>query len=277
MILQTKERLCLGRFILENKVRQIYKENFAEYLLCLALDVGEGMLKNGGEVSRVEETIERICKAYGAMHVEVFSIISMINATVRMPDGSYSAQMRRVKHTNTNLGTLERLNALSREVCATTPALDEFEARLYDLKHSGTYRWWVTLISMISISSGFTLFFGGTWRDALVAGAIGAVTSLFEIFRFKYMNAMAKTTVQAFVISLLAGLSVILGLGDSGGTIIIGSIMFLVPGLSFGTAMRDLLCGDLASGSLRTLQAVLQALMIAFGYTLAVFIVGGVI
>ena len=29
----------------ENKVREIYKENFTEYLLCLALDVGEGMLK----------------------------------------------------------------------------------------------------------------------------------------------------------------------------------------------------------------------------------------
>lgn len=262
---------------MENKVRQIYKENFAEYLLCLALDVGEGMLKNGGEVSRVEDTIERICHAYGAIHVEVFSIISNINATVRMPDGSFSAQMRRVKDTNTNLGTLEKLNALSREVCATTPPLEEFEAKLYELKHSGTYRWWVTLISMMSISGGFTLFFGGSWRDALVACVTGAVASLFEIFRFKHMNTMAKTTVQAFVISLLAGLSVVLGLGDSGGTIIIGSIMFLVPGLSFGTAMRDLLCGDLASGSLRTLQAVLQALMIAFGYTLAVFIVGGVI
>ena len=51
---------------------------YAEYLLCLALDVGEGMLKNGGEISRVEDTIERICKAYGAAHVEVFSIISFI-------------------------------------------------------------------------------------------------------------------------------------------------------------------------------------------------------
>ena len=51
--------------------------------------------------------------------------------------------------------------------------------------------------------------------------------------------------------------------------------MILVPGISFGTAMRDLLCGDLASGSLKTLQSVLQALMIAFGYVLAVGIVGG--
>ena len=92
---------------MENKVREIYKDDFTEYLLCLALDVGEGMLKNGAEVARVEDTIERICQAYGAVHVEVFTIISMINAAVRMPDGSYSSQLRRVKQTSTNLDKLE--------------------------------------------------------------------------------------------------------------------------------------------------------------------------
>ena len=95
--------------------------SFAEYLLCLALDVGEGMLKNGGDVNRVEDTIERICRAYGAEHVEVFTIISVINAAIRMPDGSYSSQLRRVKSTSNNLGKLERLNALSREICKEKP------------------------------------------------------------------------------------------------------------------------------------------------------------
>ena len=61
---------------------------YADDLLRLALDVGEGMLKNGGEISRVEDTIERICRAYGAVHVEVFTIISVIHASVRMADDS---------------------------------------------------------------------------------------------------------------------------------------------------------------------------------------------
>ena len=107
--------------------KEIYKKDFAAYLLCLALDVGEGMLKNGGDVNRVEDTIERICRAYGAEHVEVFTIISVINAAVRMPDGSYSSQLRRVKSTSNNLGKLERLNALSREICREKPSLDDFD------------------------------------------------------------------------------------------------------------------------------------------------------
>ena len=113
-----------------DKQREIYKEDFTEDLLCLALDVGEGMLKNGAEVGRVEDTIERICKAYGAAHVEVFTIISVINAAVRMPDGSYSMQLRRVKSIDSNFSTLEKLNALSRKICSETPALADFDAQL---------------------------------------------------------------------------------------------------------------------------------------------------
>ena len=98
---------------------EIYKENFTEHLLRLTLDVGEGMLRCGAEISRIEDTIERICYAYGAAHVEVFSIISFINVTLRMPDGSYSSQMRRIRTTGTNLSLLEGYNALSRRICAS--------------------------------------------------------------------------------------------------------------------------------------------------------------
>ena len=262
---------------MDNKIREIYKDNFAEYLLCLALDIGEGMLKNGAEVSRVEDTIERICRAYGAAHVEVFSIISVINATVRMPNGAYSSQMRRVRQSGMDLGMLERLNALSRDVCATMPPLDEFDERLHEIKNKGSYPWWVMMLAMSVICGGFTFFFGGTWRDAIVATVIGAVVSLFDIFPSKYINSLAKTALSALVIAMIAGISVILGLGQNGGIIIIGSIMPLVPGVAFGTAMRDLLLGDLASGSLKSMQAILQALMIAFAYMIAASVVGGVI
>ena len=52
-------------------------------------------------------------------------------------------------------------------------------------------------------------------------------------------------------------------------TIIIGTIMPEIPGLSFGDALRDLLCGDTVSGSLRLVQALLRALIMALGYMAA--------
>ncbi|MBQ9071047.1 MAG: threonine/serine exporter family protein [Clostridia bacterium] len=262
---------------MENQPKHVNKNNYAEYLLCLALDVGEGMLKNGAEISRVEDTIERICRAYGAIHVEVFSIISFISAAIRLPDGSYSSQQRRVRSTSTNLNTLERLNSLSREICKETPELDIFDEKIHEIKKTSHYPIWVKVIASAFAVGGFAIFFGGELIDGIVAALIGITISVVENYSPKRINSMAKTVVSSFFASLIAGLSVMLGLGTNADAVIIGTIMILVPGLAFGTALRDLLCGDLLAGSLKTLNACLGALMIAFGYMLAASLLGGAI
>ncbi len=250
--------------------------NFAEYMLCLALDVGEGMLKNGGDVNRVEDTIERICRAYGAEHVEVFTIISVINAAVRMPDGSYSSQLRRVKNTSNNLGKLERLNALSREICRERPELSEFDRRLHELKKNPEYST-AAIIGISGLAAGtFTLLFGGGFADAAVAMLIGIIVSLIE-FNFKdKFNIMGRVVLSTFIATIISGLAVKwIPVVTSHDTIMSGVIMLLVPGMAFGTAMRDLFYGDLLAGALKTLQAVLTSLMIAFGYVLAMNVFAG--
>jgi uncharacterized membrane protein YjjP (DUF1212 family) len=178
-------RAAKGNRMENAKTREIYKENFAEYLLCLAMDIGEGMLKCGAEVSRVEDTIERVCRAYGAAHVEVFSIISVINATVRMPDGTFSSQMRRVRSSGYDLTMLEKYNALSREVCRDTPTLDEFDAEIHKIRSSVTYRWWVQMIALMSICSGFTFFFGGV---SALSAASGTSMIAFILVNFVTIN-----------------------------------------------------------------------------------------
>ena len=259
---------------MSSKAREIYKDSFVEYLLCLALDVGEGMLKNGAEVARVEDTIERICRAYGAEHVEVFTIISMINAAIRMPDGSYSSQLRRVKHTSNNLGMLENLNSLSREICRDKPRLDEFDDRLHKLKNHRVYNAWVLVLASAIGASAFCLFFGGGVIDALVTFGIGVLISLVNNLSSQRLNAMAKTVISAFISASLAGLLYMAIPTLNVDAVIIGAIMLLVPGLLFGTAMRDLLCGDLIAGTLKILQALIQTLMIGFGYMLAYALIG---
>jgi uncharacterized membrane protein YjjP (DUF1212 family) len=253
-----------------DKIKEIYKDDFADYLLCLALDVGEGMLRNGGEISRVEDTIERICHAYGAVHVEVFTIISMINAAVRMPDGSYSSQLRRVRKTDNNFSTLEAFNALSREICIKKPPLAELDDMIHEVKRSSRYPKWVGYLASSIAASTFTLFFGGTLKDAAITFILGAVIAVINKTMPDKVNAMAKTAVSAFISTILAIFSVRLGIGDGLDTIMMGVIMLLVPGVSFGMAFRDLMYGDLLTGTMKTVQAVIQAVMIAFGYIMAV-------
>ena len=254
--------------------KELYKDNFADYLLCLALDIGEGMLKNGAEINRVESTIERICYAYGASHVECFSIISMIQAAVRMPDGTYSTQLRRVRSNTVNLHTLESLNALSREVCQTTPPLAEVEARIREVKKTHPYNRTVRMIASGITTGAFCLFFGGTLLDSLIATLIGLLVFNIESTSLR-VNPLVRTLFSSVVITLLVGASVRLGIGQNPEAIIAGSIMIIVPGVAFCTAMQDLLDGDLLAGSLKTVQACLCALMIGFGYVVGGALIGG--
>lgn len=251
--------------------------SFAESVLCLALDVGEGMLKSGGEVSRVESTIERICRAYGAVHVEVFSIISVINASVHMPDGTHSSQMRRIRTTGTDMYKLELFNDISRGICRDVPPLEAVDARIKEVKRCRAYPKWAGVPASAVAASAFAVFFGGGVAEAVAALLIGALLGLIDLFATGRVNELAKTLLCAFVAGLLSSIAALLVSGAGSGIIMIGTIMLLVPGVAFGTALRDLLCGDLIAGGLKTVQAVLAALMIAFGYLLSMAVMGGVV
>ena len=66
-------------FIMVNETARININNILER----AIDIGQRMLVTGAEVSRVERTINFICRAYGVRHVDVMVITTSIVVTLR--------------------------------------------------------------------------------------------------------------------------------------------------------------------------------------------------
>lgn len=91
-------------------------------LVSAAMDLGEQLLICGGEVSRVEDTIRRLCIAYGAENVDVFTITSCVIVTADFGEKGSISQTRRVSGTKFNLSALEALNDLSRRACSSRMA-----------------------------------------------------------------------------------------------------------------------------------------------------------
>ena len=105
------------------------KEEMERYLYC-AMSIGEKMLKSGAEVGRVEDTITRICHAYGARRVDVFSLTSLIITSVEMEGEETITQTRRVLTASTDFTLLDQLNCLSRRICQEKTSPEEIQREL---------------------------------------------------------------------------------------------------------------------------------------------------
>ncbi len=258
------------------RFESIGMSNDTDKLLCLSLDIGEGMLRGGAEIHRVEDTIGRLCQAYGAAHTEIYAVPSLILAAIRMPDGSYSVQMRRITGSEYNMYKVELFNRISRRACEERPELPELDRMIKEAKKKRAYPFFVVMLAAMATTGAFALFFGGTWRDGIAAALIGAVICLGEKIPQKSINSFAKTAIQSFFAGTLACLFVLLGLGQNADKIMMGTIMYSIPGLALGIAARDMLYGDFHAGSLKMINACLSALMIAFGYVFAMLLFSGV-
>lgn len=249
-----------------------------EEVLTVALDLCECMLECGAEVHRVEDTAERICRAYGAQRVEIFAMTSLITATIVMADERKSTQVRRVYASANELYKIEKLNALSRTICRDTPKPARIKDQIASIKKKRTYPMWLKYVGGFVGTIGFALFFGGNAFDALLCGLIGLVVCALDFNRPKYINQFVYTVFVSAVASFLSWLITSLCAGYIEvhlSTINISIIMLLIPGLALGNAVRDLLCGELVSGAVKMLQCILIAASIATGFTCVLLLFGG--
>ena len=80
------------------------------------LDMGQMLLLCGAEINRVEDTMTRLGRAYGAKKVDIFAITSDIVLTILFEDGVELTQTRRIRKSSSfDFVKLEQLNALSRK------------------------------------------------------------------------------------------------------------------------------------------------------------------
>lgn len=258
-----------------SKMQRLTQKEANEYIYVI-LTIGEKMLKCGGEISRVEDSIERIGKAIGAQRVDVFCITSSISVTMYFEQLGPLTQTRRVKGQQFDLHQLDALNSLSRSICETMLPVDAVKQKLADIANGKKYGFGVQVLLFAMISACFSLFFGGTVMDSLVAAVIGIVLKLLDaLVKRAEMNVFLAAFACSLIGGVLANLAVNLGIGNSANKISIGNIMLLISGIAFTNAIRDLFGGDTISGVQRFLEAVILAVTIAFGFAFAAAVMGG--
>jgi uncharacterized membrane protein YjjP (DUF1212 family) len=253
-----------------NQLSRMEDADRANEYLYRVLDIGQYMLQCGGEVSRVEDSIRRLCIAFGAERADVFTITSSIVVTIYARRFGAVTQTRRITGSSYDLQRLEQLNQLSRKICAEHLSLGETEQELEQILATPSYGFRVQLLTYVLVSASFSLFFGGSWLDAVASGIIGVgLKCLDRLIRRTEANAFLSALLCSCLGGLLAGLAVRFHLGDSVEMISIGNIMLLIPGVALTNSLRDMFSGNTISGLMRFIEAILLALTIAFGFALA--------
>lgn len=250
---------------------------FSQILSC-SLDMGKQLLVSGAEVYRVEDCIRRICFAYGAADVDVFTITSSIVVTIEQPDGQRLTQTRRIERYTTNLHRVHELNRLSRLMCREHIGFEEYQRQFQAIMAQKPYSQWIELVCYAMVAFSFTLFFGGSLRDAGISALIGIVLKI-TVYGVSavHFNHVLSNLIASFVLSVLAYLSVRGGWADTVDMIVIGNIMLIIPGVTLTNSMRDMVSGDTMAGILRFIEACILALAIAGGYFLASAVMGGMV
>lgn len=246
---------------IENNIDQHGKKN----IFRLALFTGELMLRNGAETYRVEDTILRICNSRGFKHVNVFTSPTVIIISDERFDGI--TFMKTIKNRGININKIDLLNAFSRKFVSNKDlSIEDAILQLKGIEKAKSYNQWVVYIGTGLGSACFSVLLGCTVVDFLFT----YITSIFAVIIFDKIFSISSipsfSTLAASIFIAVVGVSLSsLGLLSQPNTLIVGSIMPLLPGVSLIKGLRDLISGDLISGVARAFDAALTATAIAVG------------
>lgn len=250
----------------------------------MAMHAGKILLKNGGEIFRVEETIKRICGRFHVNHVDIFSMSHGIFVSAENENGEAYTKVNHVPLSSSHLGIVAEVNELSREISAGRVKLEEAEERLEKIEKIPPKKRWFQYMAAGFASGTFALMLGSSVSEAVAAFLIGFLSYVWVLFAGKHnLSKIIVNIVGGVIMTVLAFAFMhmpflpILKLDG----MMVGAIMPMIPGVAFVNAIRDIADTDFLSGLVRMIDALLVFVYIAIGVgvTLSIYntMMGGIL
>lgn len=236
----------------------------------LAVSIAEEMLKNGGEVYRVDDTVKRILAFYGFKEYHVYIVSNGIFVTVDESGDNPISCVRDVPSWSVNLEKIAKLNNLSRDVCQGKCPVENAYSQLEDIRNM-RQRSELTLRLATGVgSAAFCFLFGGRGFDMALAFVVGFILKLFlSMAESRQVSKFIRHIFGSLLVSVLAAVSHMIFPVIQVDKVIIAGILILVPGVALTTSIRDFFGGDYLSGSIHLIDALLTAVCIATGVGVA--------
>ncbi len=227
-----------------------------------AVLAGRILLESGAETGRTEDTMSRICQAGGAVVTDSYVTPGMLMISFTW-HGQMIHNMKRVSLSGTDLGRIQQVNALSRQLQSGEITLEDCYRSLCRIQEEPEASVFRMVLGAALAGAGVALVFGGSLQES-AAAAFSAALCAFLLESLNFCTPSLRTLLGSSLITL-AGVAAGTLLGIRANMVILAALMILVPGMLFTTALRDCIAGDTLSGQARLSMAILTAAAIALG------------
>lgn len=234
----------------------------------LLLRLARALHASGVPAHRLEDSLARLSPRLG-LHGQFLSAPTSLVASFGEPP-EQRTYMLRIEPGEVNLGRLSDLDelmaALDEGGVPPEAALERLEAIE---RQPPRYPPWLTTACFGVAAAGAARFFGGGWREVVVAGLIGlGAALLLAITRRVPAAERLYEASAALMASLVAGAAAAWVGNVSPFIASVAGLIVLLPGLSLTTAITELATRNLVSGTARLAGVTMTFLGIGGGLAL---------
>ena len=232
----------------------------------LAFFMGKLLLENGAEISRVQETMERVAASFQVDNFNVYVLSNAIFVNGTESGVSHKTEIKYVKSSTVHFARIAAVNQLSREIAQGKRTVAQAFSQAEKISSIPYTAPWLLVLACGIGSAGFCFIYGGNLWDSFCALLCGIWAQIFLSFaEFKNLSKFITNLCASGLVAVSAILFLTLGIGSHLDMIIVGSIIRLVPGVALTTSIRDFFNGDYLSGTIRLIDAMIVGGCIAIG------------
>ncbi len=241
----------------------------------MLLDVGTLLMSSGASTGRVRTTVNRIADALN-YDVELLITSRSLMLTVTEENGTdYTSSVRRTPPHGVNFRIVSGISRMSWRVIEEKLTVDQINAEITRLTSLPHYPRLVVLSLVALAGASFCRLSGGEGFELLVT----FVATFFGLYIRqeavkKRFNPYLSIVFASFAASVISGLSVKLGIGDTPEHALATSVLFLIPGVPLINSLTDLIDGNTLNGIVRGVNGFIMAFAIALGLMFAMQLYG---
>jgi uncharacterized membrane protein YjjP (DUF1212 family) len=232
-------------------------EDRATQAVTAALDLSSLVLQNGGSTVMADTTLKNVLKGYGEAGISTVFRQDFIAAS-GFTNGQARTVLRPLGPAGLHLIRASEAATLSERLAKGEVDTIEFVSQVERIQRlASPYNRWTTVLAAACAAAAFSRSTGGDWRGmvvVLVAAAVGQfVRSLLQKRNF---SRYAVTFFCALISGFIAVAGLRLGLSAVAGATLIGSVIYMVPGVPLINGFIEIASGKhLFVGMQRLLDA----------------------